>query len=78
MIALAVIGSRGQDAKKAALYGADWKVWMRRTSFLPKPSAFGHLGLYWVAAVPVWLLLTWLHLKFALIPAGLWVWLEQL
>lgn len=78
MIALALIGSRGQDAKKAALYGADWKVWMRRTSFLPKPSAFGNLGLYWVAALPVWLLLTWLRLKLALIPAGLWVWLEQL
>lgn len=78
MIALAVIGSRGQDAKKAALYGADWKVWMRRTSFLPKPSAFGDLGLYWVAALPVWILLTWLHLKLALIPAGFWVWLEQL
>lgn len=77
VIALAVIGSLGQDAKKAALYGADWKVWMRRTSFLPNPAAFGHLNLYWLAAVPVWMLLTWLHLKLALIPAGLWVWLEQ-
>lgn len=77
VIALAVIGSRGQDAKKAVLHGADWKVWMKRTSFLPDPAAFGHLGLYWVAAVPVWILLTWLHLKIALIPAGLWVWFEQ-
>lgn len=77
VIALAVIGSIGQDAKKAALHGADWKVWMRRTSFLPNPAAFGQLKLYWIAAIPVWMLLTWLHLKIALIPAGLWFWLEQ-
>lgn len=77
VIALAVIGSIGQDAKKAALHGADWKVWMRRTSFLPNPAAFGELKLYWIAAIPVWMLLSWLHLKIALIPAGLWIWLEQ-
>jgi len=77
LIALAVIGSRGQDAKKAALHGVDWRAWMKRTTFLPNPAAFAHIGLYWVAAVPVWLLLTWLHLKLAVIPAGLWLWLEQ-
>lgn len=77
VIALAVIGSIGQDAKKAALHGVDWKVWMRRTSFLPNPAAFGELKLYWIAAIPVWMLLTWLHLKMAFIPAGLWIWLEQ-
>lgn len=78
MIALAVIGSRGQDAKKAELYGRDWRAWMKRTTFLPNPAAFGSLGFYWVAALPVWMLLTWLHLHFALVPAGLWLWLEQL
>ncbi len=77
VIALAVIGSRGQDAKKVKLHGQDWRVWMKRTSFLPNPAAFGHLGLYWVAAVPVWMLLTWMHLKIALVPAGLWLWLEH-
>jgi uncharacterized membrane protein len=78
VLALALIGSRGQDAKKLALYGQDWRVWMKRTSFWPNPAAFGHLGLYWLGAVPVWMLLTWLHLKFALVPAGLWIWIEQL
>lgn len=77
VIALAVIGSIGQDAKKAALHGAEWKVWMRRTPFLPNPAAFGHLKLYWLGAIPVWMLLTWLHLRIALIPAGLWIWLER-
>jgi len=77
VILLAVVGSRGQDAKKVKLYGQDWRVWMKRTTFLPNPAKFGHLGFYWVAALPVWLLLTWLHLKMALIPAGAWLWLEQ-
>jgi len=76
--ALAIIGSRGQDRKKLALHGQDWRTWMTRTSFLPQPSAFSQLGLFWVAAVPVWLLLTWLHLRFAYIPAGLWLWFENL
>lgn len=76
IILLAVIGSRGQDAKKAALHGQDWRAWMKRTTFLPNPAALGHLGVYWLGAVPVWLLLTWLHLKLALIPAGVWVWFD--
>ncbi|MEI6640711.1 MAG: NnrU family protein [Novosphingobium sp.] len=78
IMALAVFGSMGQDAKKLALHGQDWRVWMKRTSFLPNPAAFGHLGFYWIGALPVWLLLTWLHLKFALVPAGLWIWIEHL
>lgn len=77
IITLAVIGSRGQDAKKVALYGQDWRVWMKRTTFLPNPAALGHLGLHWLGAVPVWLLLTWLHLKLAQRPAGLWLLFEQ-
>jgi uncharacterized membrane protein len=76
VMALAVIGSRGQDAKKLALYGPDWRMWMKRTPFLPNPSAFGELGFYWAGAIPLWMLLTWLHLKVAMIPAGLWLWLQ--
>ena len=75
---LAVVGSLGQDAKKSALHGKDWRAWVKRTTFLPNPAKLGHLGFYWVAALPVWMLLTWLHLKLALVPAGLWLWLEQL
>ncbi len=74
--ALAVIGSRGQDAKKLALYGQDWRVWKQRTPFWPKVSAFGQLGMLWLWAVPVWLLLTWLHLWIWLVPAGVWLWFE--
>lgn len=77
VILLAVVGSRGQDAKKAALQGHEWRTWMKRTSFLPNPAAFSHLGFYWAGAVPLWILLTWAHLKIALIPAGLWVWLQH-
>jgi uncharacterized membrane protein len=73
---LAVIGSRGQDAKKLALYGQDWRVWMRRTPFWPKLSELGQLRLFWIGAAPAWLLLTWLHLKIGLVPAGIWLWFE--
>jgi uncharacterized membrane protein len=77
VIALAVFGSLGQDAKKAALQRHEWRTWMKRTSFLPNPAAFGHLGFFWVGAIPFWVLLTWMHLPIAHIPAGLWVLLEQ-
>lgn len=77
IITLSVIGSWGQDAKKVALHGQDWRAWKKRTSFLPNPAALGHLGFYWLGAVPLWMLLTWLHLKVAMIPAGLWLWLEK-
>jgi uncharacterized membrane protein len=76
IIALAVLGSRGQDAKKAALHGHEWRMWMKRTSFLPNPAALGHLGFYWSAAVPVWLLFTWTHIYTAGVLAGVWLWLE--
>ena len=78
VVVLAVVGSLGQDAKKSALYGRDWRAWVKRTTFLPNPAMLGHLGFYWVAALPVWMLLTWLHLKLALVPAGLWLWLERI
>lgn len=73
---LAVIGSMGQDAKKVGLYGQDWRVWKQRTPFWPKPSAFGQLGLFWIWAVPLWLLVTWLHFWIWLVPAGVWLWFE--
>lgn len=76
IIALAVVGSRGQHAKKVALHGQDWRVWMKRTSFLPNLAALHHLGFYWLAAVPVWFLATWAHIHAAGIPAGAWLWLE--
>lgn len=74
VVALAVIGSKGQDAKKLALYGQDWRVWKQRTPFWPKVSEFKRLGLLWIWAVPIWLLLTGLHLWVWLVPAGVWVW----
>ena len=48
---LALIGSIGQDAKKARLRGEAWRDWQRRTSFVP----FGALArgrVRWRDAVP--------------------------
>jgi uncharacterized membrane protein len=73
---LAVIGSRGQDAKKAALYGHEWRMWMKRTSFWPNPGQLGKLKFFWIGAIPVWLLVTWLHLNIGGFPAGIWLWLD--
>lgn len=75
--ALAVIGSRGQDAKKLSLHGQDWRVWMKRTPFWPNFAQLGQLRLFWIGAVPAWLLFTWLHIKIGAIPAGIWLWLES-
>ena len=77
IILLALLGSHFQDRKKKALYGQDWRVWMKRTPFWPDLTKLNELGQAWIWAFPVWLLLTWLHLPMAQVPAGVWRWLEQ-
>ncbi len=49
---------------------------MKRTPFWPDPTQLRELGQAWFWALPVWLLLTWLHLPMAQIPAGIWRWFE--
>jgi len=75
IILLALLGSHFQDAKKRALLGQDWRMWMKRTSFWPDLSQLGGLGQAWLWALPVWLLITWLHIPMAQVPAGPWRWL---
>ena len=74
VIVLALLGSHLQDRKKKALYGQDWRAWMKRTPFWPDLTQMRELGYAWLWALPVWLLLTWLHLPIAQIPAGVWRW----
>lgn len=67
---LALVGSIGQDRKKAGLLGEPWREWQARTSFLP----FGAIldgRIRWSAAWPgaiatigglvLWLAVTWYH-----------------
>src|SRR3546814_6045473 len=40
---LALVGSAGQDAKKARLMGDAWRHWAARTSFVPFARQFGRI-----------------------------------
>jgi uncharacterized membrane protein len=83
---LAIIGSMGQDAKKAKLMGDGWRDWSARTSFVPFGGQLaGRIG--WAAAWPgrtvvlagvaLWLVASWLHPRFGLPLVGLWRWIGQ-
>lgn len=72
MIFLAIYGAHLQDVKKNALHGREWKTWSTRTPFWPDVTKAASLGAFWLHALIPWLLLTWLHLWLAQIPAGIW------
>lgn len=80
---LALVGSAGQDAKKARLMGDSWRHWAARTSFVP----FGRqvAGVTpWADAIPrahallggilLWLVATWAHGALGYMVAGIWRW----
>ncbi len=81
---LALVGSLGQDAKKAKLMGDRWREWQAKTSYFPFGAQLsGRIG--WAAAWPgrtvvlagvaLWLLASWLHPRFGLPLVGPWRWL---
>lgn len=81
---LALAGSKGQDAKKAALMGDGWRDWASRTSFVPFGNQMaGRSG--WNTAWPgltvvlagtaLWLVATWLHPMLGAPVAGVWRWM---
>lgn len=83
---LAIFGSVGQDAKKAALMGDSWRDWASRTSFLPFGNQIaGKSG--WATAWPgrtvvlggilLWLIATYLHPVLGGPVAGLWRWMGE-
>ena len=72
LIVLALYGSHLQDRKKVEQTGREWRVWMSRTKFWPDVRQSGALGLNWLSAVVAWLGVTWVHLHFWGIPAGIW------
>ncbi len=76
MLFLALVGAHMQDRKKAALLGDGWTAWASQTSYWPRWSRLlGAGAMLWLLALALWLLLTWLHLPTAGIPAGPWRWL---
>ncbi len=81
---LALVGSAGQDAKKARLMGDAWRHWAARTSFVP----FGRQvagAAPWGDAIPrgharfggilLWLAATWGHGALGYMAAGIWRWI---
>lgn len=76
ILTLALLGAHLQDRKKEALMGEAWASWEAKTSYWPRWSKLASAGwVLWVAALVVWFVLTWMHIRLAGIPAGLWRWL---
>jgi uncharacterized membrane protein len=80
-ILLALVGSMGQDHKKAVLMGEGWKGWTSRTSFVPFGGQLSGKK-SWASAWPgwtptfaglaLWLIITWAHPLWNAPPAGIW------
>ena len=80
---LALVGSAGQDVKKARLMGDAWKGWAARTSFMPFARQLSGAS-SWGEAVPrphalfggiiLWLVATWGHGALGYMVAGIWRW----
>lgn len=76
ILVLALLGAHLQDRKKEALMGAAWAGWEAKTSYWPRLGGFAALGwMHWLAALILWLAITWAHIPGAGIPAGIFHWL---
>ena len=76
MAVLALVGAHLQDGKKEALLGDAWKGWQAQTSFLPRLTRLGSIGIgTWAAAIVLWLGFTWAHGWLGVPAAGLWRWI---
>jgi uncharacterized membrane protein len=84
IIFLSLVGSAGQDKKKAVTMGADWSGWTAKTSYWPFGLQFSGKA-SWATAYPgrtpvlggllVWLAITYGHGWFGIAGAGLWRWI---
>ena len=73
---LALLGASLQDRKKRALLGQAWTSWEAQTAYWPRLGKLGALGIgTWIAALAVWLGVTWLHVWLGGIAAGAWRWI---
>lgn len=81
---LALVGSVGQDAKKAGLMGDGWRDWSSRTSFVPFGNQFAGKSSWstaWpgltvvLAGIVLWLLATYVHPLLGGPVAGVWRWM---
>lgn len=76
ILVLALVGARLQDRKKEALMGEAWAGWEAKTRYWPRWTNLPRAGaILWLVASAAWLAITWLHIRAAGIPAGIWRWL---
>ena len=83
IIFLALVGSAGQDAKKAQQMGDAWRHWAARTSFVPFARQITGAA-PWGDTVPrphalfggivLWIAATWAHGALGYMVAGIWRW----
>jgi len=72
IIILALLGSLGQDKKKARQFGENWHDWAAETAFVPFTKGIGNPGaVALVGGTLLFFFATWAHP----IPAGFWRWL---
>lgn len=79
----ALVGSAGQDVKKARLMGDAWRHWAARTSFVPFARQISG-ATPWGDTIPrphalfggivLWLVATWAHGALGYMVAGIWHW----
>ena len=75
ILALALGGSVGQDAKKEKLLGELWREWKSRTAFVPFGRGFALPdGFAFVAGTILWLAATFAHGTLGYRAAGIWHW----
>ncbi|MBW8783613.1 MAG: MFS transporter [Novosphingobium sp.] len=75
ILVLALVGAHFQDRKKAALLGGGWGKWQAQTHYWPRWRNLARAGVaLWIGALVAWVLVTWAHVWFADVPAGIWRW----
>ncbi len=68
---LALVGSAGQDRRKAHELGAAWQQWAAQTSFWPRLSGLSRAGwLPWSIGLILWLIAQWAHMPLGGFGAG--------
>lgn len=73
MLILALVGAKLQDRKKANAMGMAWRHWEHRTSYWPRLTRLGDVGLLpWAIGIIGWLAATYLHTLIGPVPAGVW------
>lgn len=75
IIFLALAGAKAQERKKARLIGVGWDAWLRKTSYSPRLTALGQIGITsWIAGIAFWAVATWAHNFFGAYGAGVFRW----